>query len=39
MVGKTLGHYEIEIWKRQADGSWKVAADMFSPDSPSASPF
>ncbi len=32
------GNY-IEIWKRQADGSWKVAADMFSPDSPSASPF
>ena len=26
----------VEIWKKQADGSWKVAADMFSPDSPSA---
>ncbi len=24
----------VEIWKKQADGSWKVAADMFSPDSP-----
>lgn len=24
----------IEIWKKQADGSWKVAADMFSPDAP-----
>ncbi len=29
----------VEIWKKQADGSWKVAADMFSPDSPSAVPF
>jgi len=26
----------VEIWKKQADGRWKVAADMFSPDSPSA---
>ncbi len=26
----------VEIWKKQADGSWKVAADMFSPDSPPA---
>ena len=24
----------IVIWKKQPDGSWKVAADMFSPDSP-----
>ncbi len=24
----------VEIWKKQADGSWMVAADMFSPDSP-----
>ena len=27
------------IWKKQPDGSWKVAADMFSPDSPSAFSF
>ena len=25
----------VEIWKKQADGSWKVAVDMFSSDSPS----
>ncbi len=25
----------VEIWNKQADGSWKVAADMFSSDSPS----
>ncbi len=24
----------IEIWKKQADGSWKVAADMFNSDLP-----
>ncbi len=24
----------IVIWKKQPYGSWKVAADMFSPDSP-----
>lgn len=24
----------VEIWKKQADGSWKVAADMFSSDLP-----
>ena len=29
----------IVIWKKQPDGSWKVAADMFSPDSPSALSF
>ncbi len=29
----------VEIWKKQADGSWKVAADMFSFDSLSAVPF
>jgi ketosteroid isomerase-like protein len=23
----------LEIWKKQADASWKVAVDMFSPDS------
>ena len=35
-AGKPLpvkGKY-VEIWKKQADGSWKVAADMFSSDSP-----
>ena len=26
----------ITIWRKPADGSWKVAADMFSSDSPSA---
>ena len=29
----------VEIWKRQADGSWKVAVDMFSPDSSSGPVF
>jgi len=24
----------LTIWKKQADGSWKVAADMFNSDSP-----
>ena len=24
----------VEIWNKRADGSWKVGADMFSPDSP-----
>lgn len=24
----------VEIWKKQADGSWKCAADMFSSDMP-----
>ncbi len=24
----------VEIWKKQADGSWMVAADMFSSDAP-----
>jgi len=29
----------VEIWKKQADGSWKVAVDMFSPDSSSGPVF
>lgn len=29
----------VEIWKKQADGSWKVAVDMFSSDSPSGPVF
>jgi len=24
----------VEIWKKQADGSWMVASDMFSSDMP-----
>jgi ketosteroid isomerase-like protein len=24
----------LEIWKRQADGSWKVALDIFNSDLP-----
>ena len=24
-----------EVWKKQADGSWKCAVDMYSPDAPS----
>ena len=28
----------LEVWKKQADGSWKCAADMFSSDVPTASP-
>ena len=30
---RTKGKY-VEIWKKQADGTWMIAADMFSPDSP-----
>jgi uncharacterized protein (TIGR02246 family) len=34
----TEGKY-VEIWKKQPDGTWMVAADMFSPDSaPVAAP-
>jgi ketosteroid isomerase-like protein len=29
----------VEIWKKQADGSWKVAVDMFSSDSSSGPVF
>ena len=28
----------LEIWKKQADGSWKCVADMFNSDLPTASP-
>jgi ketosteroid isomerase-like protein len=31
--GKDTGKY-CEVWKKQADGKWKVAADMFSSDLP-----
>ena len=24
----------VEVWKKQADGQWKVVADMFSSDLP-----
>ena len=27
----------LEVWKRQADGSWKVAYDVFNSDRPAAS--
>ena len=30
---KDKGKY-LEVWKKQADGSWKVAADMFNSDLP-----
>ena len=32
---RDTGKY-CEVWKKQADGKWKVAADMFSSDSPAA---
>jgi uncharacterized protein (TIGR02246 family) len=32
---KDTGKY-CEVWKKQADGKWKVVADMFSSDSPAA---
>lgn len=35
MVDK--GKY-LEIWKKQADGSWKCVADMFNTDLPSMAP-
>jgi ketosteroid isomerase-like protein len=35
MVDK--GKY-LEIWKKQADGSWKCVADMFNTDLPSVAP-
>ena len=28
----------MEIWKKQADGSWKIARDMFSSDLPAEAP-
>jgi ketosteroid isomerase-like protein len=33
---KDRGKY-CEVWKKQADGKWKVASDMFSSDLPPAS--
>jgi ketosteroid isomerase-like protein len=39
-IGKTLtdkGKY-LTVWKKQADGSWKVLFDMFNSDLPSFSP-
>ena len=37
--GKDKGKY-CEVWKKQADGKWKVSTDMFSSDlpAPGASP-
>ena len=32
-----IGKY-IEVWKRQPDGSWKVALDIFNSDLPLAEP-
>lgn len=32
---KDKGKY-CEVWKKQPDGKWKVATDMFSSDSPAA---
>jgi uncharacterized protein (TIGR02246 family) len=34
---KDRGKY-LEVWKKQADGKWKVVADMFSSDLPPAPP-
>ena len=34
---KDTGKY-CEVWKKQADGKWKVAADMFSSDLPAPPP-
>jgi len=28
----------LEVWKKQADGSWKCVADMFSTNLPAAPP-
>jgi ketosteroid isomerase-like protein len=28
----------IEVWKKQADGKWKVVADMFNSDIPLPAP-
>ena len=35
--GNDRGKY-LEVWKKQADGSWKCAVDMFSSDLPVPSP-
>ena len=34
---KDKGKY-CEVWRKQADGKWKVATDMFSSDLPAAPP-
>lgn len=34
---KDTGKY-CEVWKKQADGKWKVVADMFSSDTPATPP-
>jgi len=28
----------VEVWKKQADGKWKVVADIFNSDAPAAAP-
>ena len=28
----------VEVWKKQADGKWKVEADIFNSDLPVAAP-
>ena len=28
----------VEVWKKQADGKWKVVADIFNSDLPAAPP-
>jgi len=28
----------VEVWKKQTDGKWKVAADIFNSDSPASKP-
>ena len=36
--GKTIKDHGkfVEIWKKQADGSWKCAVDMFNSDLPAS---
>lgn len=33
----TKGKY-VTVWKKQADGQWKVVADIFNPDTPPPAP-
>jgi hypothetical protein len=28
----------VEVWKKQADGKWKVVADIFNTDAPASAP-
>ena len=35
--GVDKGKY-VEVWKKQADGSWKCVADIFNSDLPAAAP-